>query len=91
MEVQTRLNERNELEVEQHFINETDQPLNFRCELSAPDRRRLMTQILHQGRGEETQVYRLDDGKTLLGKPLWLRAEEIDGPRVLNYRFEAEK
>ncbi len=91
IEVQTRLNERNELEVVQHFINETDKPLSFRCELSAPDRRRLMTQILRQGRGEETQVYRLEDGNTLLGKPLWLRAEEIDGPRILNYRFEAGK
>jgi len=91
IEATTRLTERNELEVEQRFINDTDQPRSFRCELSAPDRRRLMAQIRNQGRGEATQIYLLEDGKSLLGKPLWLRAEEIGGPLILNYRFQAEK
>jgi hypothetical protein len=91
IDVQTRLNKKNELEVEQRFVNDTDKRVSFRCELSAPDRRRLAAQILDQGRGEQTQVYRLDDGKSLVGKPLWLRAEEIDGPRILNYQITAEK
>jgi hypothetical protein len=90
-EVQTRLNKKNELEVEQRLINDTDKRLSFRCELSVPDRRRLESQILDQGRGEQTQVYRLEDGESLVGKPLWLRAEEIDGPRILNYQITAEK
>lgn len=87
IEVATRLNSENKLEVEQRFVNATDQMVNFRCELFAPDRRRLMDQILDQGHGQNVFVYRLENGKDLLGKTLWLRATEIDGPRMLNYRF----
>jgi hypothetical protein len=37
------------------------------------------------------QVYRLPAGKELLGQTLWIRAEEINGPRVFSYRFRAEE
>lgn len=91
IEMETRLNARNELEVEQRFFNDSQKTVNFRCELTAPDRRRMTTQILRQGPGENTQVYKLENGLPLIGQTLWLRAEEIDGSRILNYRFEAEK
>ncbi len=87
IETQTRLNSENKLEVQQRFVNSTDQPVGFRCELFAPDRRRLMVDVLDQGRGQNLHTYDLEDGKDLLGKTLWLRASEIDGPRVLNYHF----
>ena len=87
IEVTTRLNSENKLEVEQRFINSTYQMVNFRCELFAPDRRRIMDQILAQGHGQNEFIYTLDNGKELVGKTLWLRATEIDGPRMLNYRF----
>jgi hypothetical protein len=89
IEVKTRLNPENLLEVEQRFVNTTEQPVNFRCELFAPDRRRLMVNVLNQDAGQNTHVYRLENGRELLDKTLWLRATEIDGPRVLSYHFMA--
>ncbi len=90
IEYQTRLNSENKLEVQQRFVNSTDQPVSFRCELFAPDRRRLMVDLLGQGSGQNLHTFSLDDGKELQGKTLWLRASEIDGPRILNYRFTAK-
>jgi len=87
IEVVTRLNDRGELEVEQHFVNDAQSPVSFRCHLFAPDRRRQNTQIVGLERGRDVNTYRLPDGEQLIGKTLWLRAEQIDGPRVLNYRF----
>ncbi len=86
----TVLNGQGELEVEQWLINETSEPVSFRCELFAPDRRRLKIDAAAQGRSRDVQVYHLRDGKQLVGKTLWLRAAEIGGKRTLNYRFRAE-
>jgi hypothetical protein len=91
VEISTQLNAAGELEVHQRLINETTQPASFRCQLFAPERRRLSTQIVNLGRGDDLRIYRLSDGKELLGKTLWLQAEEVNGPRVLNYRFVAEQ
>jgi len=88
--LKTRLNANNELEVEQRFVNKSGQPVKFNCELFAPQRRRLKSQILDLGDGEDVQTYRLEDGKELIGLTLWLRASETNGPRILNYRFAAE-
>ncbi|MFH1920700.1 MAG: hypothetical protein ABIP48_12525 [Planctomycetota bacterium] len=90
VEIITRLNERGELEVEQRFVNNTDSPVSFRCQLSARGRRRQKTQVLDLGRGRDVHVFRIPDGEQLIGTTLWLRAEQIDGPRVLNYRFTAK-
>ncbi|HUT11335.1 MAG TPA: hypothetical protein VMY42_12620 [Thermoguttaceae bacterium] len=90
IEVSTRLAPEGELEVQQRLINETDTPVSFRCQLYAPGRRRLKMQIIGLGRGRDVQLYRMPRGEELLGKTLWIRAEEIDGPRVLNYRFVAK-
>ncbi len=91
VEISTQLNAAGELEVHQRLINESTQAASFRCQLFAPERRRLSTQIVNLGRGDDLRVYRLPDGKELLGKTLWLQAEELNGPRVLNYRFVAEE
>jgi hypothetical protein len=91
IEIATRLNDQGELEVEQRLINRSDGPVSFRCQLFAPQRRRLYTQIIGLRPGRDEQIYRLPDGKDLLGQTLWLRADEIGGPRVLNYRFPAKR
>ncbi len=49
-------------------------------------RRRLRTQIYDLGTGEDRKVYRLPRGSEIVGQTIWLRAEEIGGPRILNYR-----
>jgi hypothetical protein len=89
MEGQTVLNSRGEMEVHQTLTNQGKKPVSFRCDLLAPDRRRQSTAVLIQPSSKSELTYRLPDGEQLLGKAIWLRAEEIDGPRVLNYRIES--
>jgi hypothetical protein len=89
--VTTQLNDRGELEVRQKLTNTTSAHVNFACALDVPGRRRQNTQVLGLARGNNVKVYRLDNGKELIGKTLWLRAEEMDGSRVLNYRLVASE
>ena len=89
--VLTQLNTSGELEVEQNLFNEAQKPANFQCQLFVPGRRRLATRTMDLKSGRDTKTYRLADGQELIGKTLWLRAVEMGGPRIFNYRFVAEK
>jgi hypothetical protein len=91
VDVATRLNPQGELEVQQRFTNKGTSQVSFRCQLFAPGRRRLKSQVIGLVQGSNVQAYVLPDGRELLGKTLWIRAEEMNGPRVLNYRFVAEE
>jgi len=91
IETCTQLNQRGELEVEQRFVNDSDEKVSFRCQLFAPNRQRQKTDVLNQANGQDVRVYQLPDGEELIGRTLWIRAEEINGLRVLNYRFTAER
>jgi len=86
---QAVVNSRGEIEVRQTLANQGKKPVGFRCDLVAPDRRRQSAEVLVQPSGKSEHLYCLPDGEQLLGKSIWLRAEEIDGPRVLNFRIEA--
>ncbi|MEX2140045.1 MAG: hypothetical protein WD894_12340 [Pirellulales bacterium] len=86
----TRLNENGELEVEQRITNETDEVLSFKCYLYPPDRKRLMMHVEDHGRGVDVKTFRLYDGEKLLNQTLFLRAVEINGPRILNYTVVAQ-
>jgi hypothetical protein len=86
----TRLNENGELEVEQRLTNATNEVLSFKCYLYPPDRKRLMLHVEDHGQGVDVRTYRLYDGDELLGKTLFLRAVEINGPRILNYSVVAQ-
>lgn len=91
LEVSTRLTPDGQLEIQQRVINDSDAPISLRCQLYAPERRRMSVQVVGLGRGEDVHVYHLPGGKELVGKTLWLQAEEVGGSRVLNYRFVAEQ
>ncbi len=91
IEITTRLNQQGELEVEQLLVNDTEGPVSLRCHLFPPGRRRQNTLIIGLEHGRQLNTYRLPNGRELIGQPLWLRAEQIDGPRVLSYRFVAEE
>jgi len=91
IEITTRLNQQGELEVEQPLVNDTQGPVSLRCHLFPPGRRRQNTLIIGLEHGRQLNTYRLPNGRELIGQPLWLRAEQIDGPRVLSYRFVAEE
>jgi hypothetical protein len=83
------LTEHGDLEVRQTLSNQGKRAVGFRCDLVAPDRRRQSMEIVVQPEAKSAFAYRLPDGRELLGKTIWLRAEEINGPRMLNYRLEA--
>jgi hypothetical protein len=78
-----------ELEVEQRLVNNTEQPVSFRFDLFAPNQKRVRMQAHDMPPGTDVRTYRLPDGQMLMGKTLWIRAEEIDGRRVLSKRFTA--
>jgi hypothetical protein len=77
--------------VEQRMTNHLDKMVDFKCLLYAPDRRRQVNQVFRLGQGQDIKRYYLPEGKDLIGRTLWLRAEEIGGLRILNYRFVVEE
>ena len=89
VEVTTRLDEHGNLVIEQLLTNSTDRFLSFNCLLATEKRRRERRHIFNCGRGATTVVFIFPDGKELIGDTLWLRVEEIDGPRILNHQFIA--
>jgi hypothetical protein len=89
IDIRSHLDAKGNLEIEQRFVNQTDQPVSFRCGVLAPGRRRMEAQVLKLGRGQDTKTYRFENGRELVGQTLRLRAEQLDGPRILNYRFVA--
>lgn len=78
------------LMVEQRMNNNLEKMVDFKCLLYAPDRRRQVNQVFRLGQGQDIKRYYFADGKDLIGKTFWLRAEEVGGLRILNYRFVVE-
>lgn len=91
IELSAQLDKLGNLIVTQNLTNKTEQPVSFDCLLFAPDRPRQRIQILDFPQGRTTHTYVLPEGQDLVGKPLWLRAQEINGRRVLNYHVTAER
>ncbi|HTU25973.1 MAG TPA: NEW3 domain-containing protein, partial [Pirellulales bacterium] len=91
IEASSRLNEQGDLEVTQVVTNRDPEPVSFKCSLFAPDRRRMMSQVIELRSDTDTKIYRLRNGQELIGRELWLRAEEIGGQRTLNFHFTAGK
>lgn len=79
------------LEIRQTITNNTrpEEILNFRCTLLAPGVRRQRRTVIKLGRGKDRRVYYLPNAEALRGESLWVRAEQIDGNRVLNLRWKA--
>jgi hypothetical protein len=91
LETNTRLEQDGSLIVEQRMTNHSSSQVDFKCLLYAPGRRRQRTQVLRLGGNPDVKIYRYPEGAQLLGSELWLRAEEIDGFRVINHRFVVEQ
>jgi hypothetical protein len=91
LETTTRLEGDGSLIVEQRMTNHGDSLIDFKCLLYAPGRRRQRTQVFRLGNSPDVKIYRYPDGAQLLGAELWLRAQEVDGSRVLNHRFIVEQ
>ena len=65
--------------------------VSFNCLLFAPDRRRERRQVFHLGQGRTTNIFVLPNGRELIGRTLWVRAEEIGGSRILNHHIVAHE
>jgi hypothetical protein len=90
LQTSTRLDDGGALIVQQQTKNNTDEKVSFRFLLYAPNRRTKRSEVVELVQGQDQKTYQYANGRTLLGRTLWLRAEEMDGPRVFNHRFVAE-
>jgi len=91
LDLNTRLDTKGRLVVEQRMINHAADFADFKCMLYAHNRQTQKIQVFRLGNSHDLQTYLLPKGKELLGTKLWLRAEEIDGTRVLNHRITVEQ
>lgn len=91
IEMSSRLRDDGLLEVTQQLTNFTGKPLNFQCSLFVPDRRREARQLLAPPNIQSPLLFLLEDGESLIGKKLTLRAEELGGGRLLNYSITVER
>jgi len=91
LELHTRLNEDGKLVVEQRMINHAAEFADFKCLLYAEDRRTQKLHVFRLGNSQDLQTYLYPNGKELLGTKLWLRAEELEGTRILNHRIVVEQ
>jgi len=87
--VNDRKLEGNLLEVEQIIVNNTSplETLQFRCSLFVPSMKRLQRFITELRNGQDRKLYYLPNAESLKGKELWIRAEQTNGRRILNYRW----
>lgn len=79
----------NVLEVEQIIVNNTSplETLQFRCNLFIPGMKRMQSFITELKQGQDRKLYYIPNADSLKGKELWLRAEQVNGRRILNYRW----
>lgn len=91
IDVQTKLDEQGRLIVHQQMSIGSGRPTDFKCFLYAPLRRRKRTQVFQLGEEIDHKTYVYTNGEELVGAGLKLRMEELDGERVLIYRFLAEQ
>ncbi|HUG94038.1 MAG TPA: hypothetical protein VML55_24620 [Planctomycetaceae bacterium] len=77
------------LEIEQIITNNTDpeEVLNLECSLFVPGQKRQIKSVTKLGRGISRKLYYVPAADTLHGRELWIRAEQLDGRRVLNKRW----
>jgi hypothetical protein len=91
IETSTRIDEDGSLIVTQRMVNHAPKPVDFKCLMYAPGRRRQRMQVFRLGANPDNKTYRYPDGAQLIGAELWLRAEEVNGSRVVNHRFIVEQ
>ena len=89
VDVTDTLMEDGSLEVVQVITNQTDpvEVFNFRCSLFVPGHQRQKQFVTKLKQGKDKKTYRIHNGAQLKGKELWLRAEQLNGRRVLNFRW----
>ncbi|MEX1231362.1 MAG: hypothetical protein WEB58_14040, partial [Planctomycetaceae bacterium] len=79
----------NRLEIEQIITNNTSptEILDFNCSLHIPGERRQKKMVTKLGVGQDRKYFTLPNADQMMGKELWLKAEQIGGSRILNHRW----
>ncbi len=90
MELSSYLDNDGALIVTQRTINRVEEPITLKCHLFSQDRLPIRKQVVKLSNGSDFQTYRIEDGASLLGSELSLRAQEIEGPRLFHYTIVAE-
>ena len=75
--------------IEQLMTNRAERLADFRCKLYAKAGKPLRMQVYRLGPHVDKKIYRIPNGKELVGRKMLLDIEELNGPRVLKYRFVA--
>ena len=78
------------LTIIQRFVNQTDEPVNFRCQLAVPGRQWSESQVVGSGRGAFEAKHVFPNARDLVGQTVRVRAVENNGLKVLNYEFMIE-
>lgn len=73
------------------LVNATDKPVSFDLYLFAPDRKRQRAFMTQAEPGRTKRTFVLQDADAIGSRPIWLRAEEVRGSRVLNQRLDATR
>ena len=87
--VKSHLDKDGTLVVEQYMTNRTNHLADFKCHLRLKGYRPQRMQVYRLGHEQDRKIYRFPDGRSLLGKEMLLEIEEVNGQRLLKYRFIA--
>ena len=77
------------LEIEQRITNTTNEVMSFQCGLIIPGQRRQRYIATKIGKGTDYRQYNIWNVDATRGQELRIRAEQIDGRRVLNFAWKA--
>lgn len=89
LRVKSHLDKDGTLIVEQQMTNLTPKLADFKCHLRSRGYRPKRMQVYRLGREMDRKIYRYPDAQDMVGKEMLLEIEEVNGQRVLRYRFIA--
>jgi hypothetical protein len=89
LDVKSHLEKDDTLVVEQLMTNGGPHVADFKCSLRAKGHRPQRMQVYRLGKNLDRKVYRIPNGSELVGEEMLLELEELNGPRILKYRFVA--
>lgn len=90
--VETRLSQGNELQVQIEITNRSDRSLSYDCMLFPPPGRQYQRRFLTVKSGETIRRSIFwSDGADLVGQKMLLRAVEQDGRRVVNFEIDVRR
>jgi hypothetical protein len=89
LHVKSRLDKEGTLIVEQRMTNSAGRLADFKCYLRVRGHQPQRMQVYRLGPNPDRKIYRFAEGAELIGETMMLEIEELNGPRVLKYRFVA--